>query len=207
MIPVVPALHALGYEIHGRGDQLHLRWLGEGEPSRALVVPLLLELKRRKAEVLAALIKTHPIEAGPEQPGSRPGPAADNPDAGVPSVQRTRPIEASGRTRGDVTLELPRDLVVEHFLAQQPDEWKRDHLALRFDRGLKAYVVGFTAPALYVLREFVATSATFETAAARDHYAAFLQWRMDQGVAQLTFKPFQTPNVPEVLPGQLSLFD
>jgi hypothetical protein len=55
MIAAVIALQQLGYEAQVDGDQLRLRWRGEGNPPRDQVVPLLHEVKRRKVEVLAAL--------------------------------------------------------------------------------------------------------------------------------------------------------
>jgi hypothetical protein len=208
MIPVVPALEALGYEVRVRGDQLHLRWLGEGQPPRALVVPLLLELTRRKNEVLAALAAHHhiDIDVGLDKPGSGGMPDTDTPDARLPSFQPARPLETLGRAPGDVVLELAQDQVVESFLAQKSDEWKQEHLIVRFDRKLKSYCVALTAPALDALRTYVATGAAFETAAAREHYVTFLQWRINHGVGPFQPKPFQAANVPEILPGQLPLF-
>jgi hypothetical protein len=65
MIPVLEALQELGYEVQVNGDHVRLRWRGDGQPPRERVVPLLEEVKRRKAEVLAAFTRPEMIGAVP----------------------------------------------------------------------------------------------------------------------------------------------
>jgi hypothetical protein len=121
------------------------------------------------------------------------------------AAERTESVRARGSMGGDVRLELPLDRVVQQFIVQQIEEWRRAHLVCRYD-GHHGYVVAFTAPALDTLVQYVATQAVFGSEAERNHYASDLQWRVNHGVAQVSFKPFQATNVPDVLPGQLSLF-
>jgi hypothetical protein len=58
VIPVLEELRQLGYEVQVDGDHVCLRWRGDGEPPRERVLPLVEEVKRRKAEVVAALTTT-----------------------------------------------------------------------------------------------------------------------------------------------------
>jgi hypothetical protein len=65
VIAALVELQRLGYEIQVDGDQVSLRWRGDGEPPRERVVPLVEEVKRRKAEVLATLTNTEMTEVVP----------------------------------------------------------------------------------------------------------------------------------------------
>jgi hypothetical protein len=129
-----------------------------------------------------------------------------NAPAPTRAAERTESVRARGSMGGDVRLELPLDRVVQQFIEQQTEEWKRAHLVCRYDRH-HGYIVGFTAPALDTLVQYMATQDVFGSEAERNHYASDLRWRVNHGVAQVPFKPFQATNVPDVLPGQLRLFD
>jgi len=65
-----------------------------------------------------------------------------------------------------------------------------------------ACVVGFAVEALHTSVRYVVPQAAFGSEAKRDYNAARLQWCIDHGVSHISGKPFQTANVPEVLPGQ-----
>jgi hypothetical protein len=92
MIAAIIALQQLGYEVQADGDQLRLRWRGEGKPPRDQVVPLLNEVKRRKVEILAALTTpamTGGIPAAPTSTmtASSLSAAADPVASSLPKVQ------------------------------------------------------------------------------------------------------------------------
>jgi hypothetical protein len=88
MIAAIIALQQLGYEVQVDGDQLHLRWRGEGDPPRDQAVPLLHEVKRRKVEVLAALTT-------PEMSGGIPAVSPSPMTAGSVSTAVAHPVETS----------------------------------------------------------------------------------------------------------------
>jgi hypothetical protein len=153
--------------------------------------------------------KTPPGAGRFPEGGAGPPPTAevglDNGPAPTRAAARPESVRAPGSMGGDVRLELPLDRVVQQFMEQQLEAWKQAHLVCRYDRH-HGYVVGFTAPALDTLVQYVATQAVFGSEAERNHYASDLRWRVHHGVAHVPFKPFQATNVPDVLPGQLSLF-
>jgi hypothetical protein len=88
MIAAIIALQQLGYEVQVDGDQLHLRWRGEGDPPRERVVPLLAEVQRRKAEVLAYLTT-------PEMTGGIPAASPSTMTAGSVRTAVPDPVEPS----------------------------------------------------------------------------------------------------------------
>jgi hypothetical protein len=138
-------------------------------------------------------------------PCPRPPPILQAPRHVWPNIRGA--LARRGSTGRDLTVELVEDRVVQQFLEAQPEAWKRDHIIIRYDRQVKTYLAGFTAPALEALFRHVATSPVFGSEAERHHYSSGLRWRANHGVTQVSFKPFQALNVPEVLPGQLRLFD
>jgi hypothetical protein len=87
MIAAVIALQQLGYQVQVDGDQLRLRWKGEGAPPRDQVVPFLHKVKRRKVEILAALTT-------PEMTGAIPDASPSTMMASSVSAA-TDPVESS----------------------------------------------------------------------------------------------------------------
>jgi hypothetical protein len=85
VIATLVELRRLGYEVQVGGDQVRLRWRGEGRPPRDQVLPLLEEVKRRKAEVLAALTR-------PEMTGAVPAESASTMTAISGSAAVTDPV-------------------------------------------------------------------------------------------------------------------
>lgn len=86
-----------------------------------------------------------------------------------------------GSVGGDIRWELPLDRVVQQFMEQQIEAWKREHLVCRYDRD-HGYIVGPTAAAVNTLLQYVTTQAVFGSETERDHYAAPLTWLVDHGV-------------------------
>jgi len=86
MIAAIIELQQLGYEVQADGDHVRLRWRGEGRPPRDQVVPLLNEVKQRKAEVLAALTTT-------EMTGRIPAASASTMTAGSASAAVADSVE------------------------------------------------------------------------------------------------------------------
>jgi hypothetical protein len=145
--------------------------------------------------------KTPPGDGGVPEGDARPhhaDAALDHAAAPLRVAEPTESVRVHGSGEGDARWELPLDRVVQQFMEQQSEAWKRAHLVCRYDRQ-HGYLVGFTAAVLDTLLEYVATQAVFGSAAERDHYAARLQWRIDHGVTHITGKPFQTVIVPKVL--------
>ena len=91
MIAAIIELQQLGYEVQADGDHVRLRWRGEGRPPRDQVVPLLNEVKQRKAEVLAALTTT-------EMTGRIPASSASTMTASSASAGVANPVEPSSPT-------------------------------------------------------------------------------------------------------------
>ena len=83
--------------------------------------------------------------------------------------------------RNGIPLEMTIEGVITSSGEAQQGVWKQAHLVCRYDRQY-GYVVGFTAPALDTLVQYVAANAIFGNIAERDHYTASLRWRMTQGV-------------------------
>jgi TubC N-terminal docking domain len=218
-------LLAAGCQLIPEGEQLRVR-----DPQKALTdelralirqsKPAILELLRQGQSVTtAAEGKPGKTRRPPAQPndlamtptssGRRRPPAASRDTGQPPQTQASEPAEKlrAEPQAGDATLELPFDRVVQQFLERQPEVWKRDHIVIRFDRQVKAYLVRFAAPALDALCHYVATCTAFGNAAERDHYAATLTWLIDHGVPRLAHTPYRPGDAPEVLPDQLPLFD
>jgi hypothetical protein len=101
-------LQQLGYHVHAQGDQLHLRWRGKHPPPRARVLPLLHDVQRRKADILAALAQAQEAvggrEAHPRTPMPRSGGArADHQAAGAREQPAPdQPVFAAAYTDGEV---------------------------------------------------------------------------------------------------------
>jgi hypothetical protein len=75
-----------------------------------------------------------------------------------------------------IQLEMPMDHIMMHLVEAQPEPWKREHLVCRDDQQ-HGSVMGFTAPALDMLVQDVATYTGFGSEEERDFYAASLRWR------------------------------
>jgi hypothetical protein len=86
-----------------------------------------------------------------------------------------------GSVGGDIRWELPLDRVVQQYMEQQIEAWKREHLVCRYDRD-HGYIVGPTAAAVNTLLQYVTTQTVFGSETERDHYAAPLTWLVDHGV-------------------------
>jgi hypothetical protein len=217
-------LLAAGCQLIPEGEQLRVR-----DPQKALTDELRALIRQYKPAILDLLRQGQSVTttAGgrpgktwrpPAQPnalamthtssGRRP-PAPSRDTGQPPQAHASEPAEKlrAEPQAGDATLELPHDRVVQQFLERQPEVWKRDHIVIRFDRQVKAYLVRFAAPALDALCHYVATCAAFGSAAERDHYAATLTWLVDHGVTRLAHTPYRPGDAPEVLPDQLLLFD
>jgi len=95
-----------------------------------------------------------------------------------PADQPSADVQVSPDVENDIQLETPIDHVIREFIEAQPEAWKRAHLVCRDDRQ-HGYVVGFTAPALNTLVQYVTTQAVFGSEAERDYYAASLRWCID----------------------------
>jgi hypothetical protein len=218
-------LLAAGCQLIPEGDQLRVR-----DPQKALTDELRALIRQSKPAILDLLRQGQSVAT---TVGGRPGKtwrplaqpydlAMTHPSSGrrrppAPSRDLGQPPQAHASApgdkprvepqAGDATLELPHDRVVQQFLERQPEVWKRDHIVIRFDRQVKAYLVRFAAPALDALCHYVATCRAFGSAAERDHYAATLKWLVNHGVPRLAHTPYRPGDAPEVLPDQLPLFD
>jgi hypothetical protein len=101
MIATIIALQQLGYEVQVDGDHLRLRWRGEGNPPRDRVVLLLQEVRRRKAEVLAALTT-------PQMTGGSPAVSPSTMTANSGSTAVADPVEPPHRQCSPLEVILPR---------------------------------------------------------------------------------------------------
>jgi hypothetical protein len=91
MIATIIALQQFGYEVQVDSDHLRLRWRGEGNPPRDRVVLLLQEVRRRKAEVLAALTT-------PQMTSGSPAVSPSTMTANSGSTAVADPVEPSSPT-------------------------------------------------------------------------------------------------------------
>src|SRR5262245_53777520 len=97
--------------------------------------------------------------------------------------------------------------VIAGFLADRP-AWKTStDVASQYDRKLHDYVVEFKPSAVSALIGWLQLSATCLSLRDRDYYLEMLQWRLTHGVLRLVHTPYQQPNAPTVLSGQMTLFD
>lgn len=54
---ILTELQSFGYQIQLRGANIHLSFLGEGEPERERVIPLIQKIKEQKSEIVEYLRK------------------------------------------------------------------------------------------------------------------------------------------------------
>lgn len=221
---IIARLLAAGCQLIPEGEQLRVR-----NPQKALTDELRTLIRQSKPAILDLLRQEHPVATGagessetprrftselheammPQTSHARLRRRASQAMTSPPPAHTPRSTEKirSAQPEGDATLELSLDQVLQQFLDAQPEAWKREHIVIRFDRQVKAYLVRFAAPALEALCHFVASCTVFGSAAERDHYAVTLKWLIDHDVRRLAHTPYRPGDAPEVLPDQLPLFD